>query len=55
MMCPRRLDEKLPTARTIEQAIDDLVLRLDELPSRHPDVPLIARQIEGLEFYLLGR
>lgn len=45
----------LSPPRTIEQALADLVDKLDRLPGSHPDVAVLRRQIEGLELHLLWR
>lgn len=54
MLYPRSM-EFLPPARTIEQALDDLIDRLDALPSNHPEVPALREQVARAELLLLGR
>lgn len=47
--------ELLPPPRSVERALDDLVDRLDQLPTGHPEVAVLRRRIEALEYHLDAR
>lgn len=48
------MSEMPPRVRSMAQALDDLVEKLDSLPERHPDRERLRRQIETLEDFIGG-